>query len=384
MSYVRFDINLNSGLPSQRNRMFVKGDKVLPYKPYRKEISLPLSNNALIDVGKEIKLNRTDNFIFDYDLNELFTTSATLGSHLNFNSSTSAQVYQMYDDLVTAHPSHITKQVLGNDALGNPIALYKFKAPQPSTSQPTKTPKIFITTGVHGMEHVSVLTAYLMFEQIMTNWRSNKMLEVLRNNVEFLIIPVVNPTGYNKFTRKNDNGVDLNRNWPVGFGWQSADPSSPYYGGAAPIDQLESQYIVKVFDENPDISAMYDFHTFNGTSAASNPNLIWVAAYDGLPYVEHMAQKLARTMTNHWREKFSWIPASETWFAGYSDTTIKGATVSYYAAFERGIPFTSIFEVGGRWWIDPTGVPYDLNHKQSCLEALVNFITINLNELKRI
>lgn len=381
--FVRFNINLNTGLPSQRNRMFVKGDKVLSYTPARNEFSITPTHTVLKTIGSEVKLSRADNFIFDYELNELFTTSATLGSHLNFNSSTSAQVYQMYDDLMTAHPNHITKQVLGDDVWGNPIALYRFKAPQPTTSQHTKMPKVFLTTGVHGMEHVAVLTAYLMFEQMMNNWRSSNLLEVLRNNVEFLIIPVVNPSGYNKYTRKNDNGVDINRNFPDGFGWQSTDPASAYYGGAAPLDQLESQYIVRVFDENPDIDVMYDFHNFNGVSAESNPNLIWIAGYTEGQYVEHMTQSLVRKLTNHWRDKFTWIPQSETWFAGFSNTT-EGAMVKDYAVHSRGIPFTATFEVGGRWWIDPTGVPYDLNHKQSCLEALVNFITINLNELKRI
>lgn len=383
VAYVRFSINLNSGQPNERERMFVEGDSVLPYKPYRTESLLPLAPEALKEVGSEVRLNRSDNFIFDYDLNELFTTSATLGSYLNFNGSTSAQVYQMYDDLVTAHPNHITKQNLGNDAWGNPIALYRFKAPQPVTAQGTKTPKVFLTTGVHGMEHVAVLTAYLMFEQMMNNWKSSKLLEVLRNNVEFLIIPVCNPSGYNKYTRKNDNGVDLNRNFPDGFGWQSTDPSSPYYGGASPLDQLESQYIVRIFNENPDIDVMYDFHNFNGTSAASHPHLVWIPAYTGAQYVEHMTQSVVRKLTNYWRNKFTWIPQSETWFAGYSDAT-EGAMIKDYAAKTRGIPFTATFEVGGKWWIDPTGVPYDLNHKQSCLEALVNFMLINLNELKRI
>lgn len=381
--FVRFNINLNTGLPSQRNRMFVEGDKVLPYAPARNEFSIAPTPAVLKTIGSEVKLSRADNYIFDYDLNELFTTSATLGSHLNFNSSTSAQVYQMYDDLMTAHPNHITKQALGDDAWGNPIALYRFKAPQPVTAQRTKMAKVFLTTGVHGMEHVAVLTAYLMFEQMMNNWKSNNLLEVLRNNVEFLIIPVCNPSGYNKYARKNDNGVDINRNFPDGFGWQSTDPASAYYGGAAPLDQLESQYIARVFEENLDIDIMYDFHNFNGTSAEVHPHLIWIAAYKGAQYVEHMTQSLVRKLTNHWRDKFTWIPQSETWFAGFSNTT-EGAMVKDYAAHSRGIPFTATFETGGKWWIDPTGVPYDLNHKQSCLEALVNFMLINLNELKRI
>lgn len=384
VSYVRFNINMaNTGLPSDSFRMFVKGNKLLPYVKYGNELSIPPSSDFTKDLSANLKLRRQDNYIFDYDLNELFTTSATLGSYLNFNSSTSAQVYQMYDDLMAAHPSHITKQNLGNDAWGNPIALYRFKAPQPVTAQRTKMAKVFLTTGVHGMEHVAVLTAYSMFEQILNNWKSSKLLEVLRNNVEFLIIPVCNPSGYNKYTRKNNNGVDINRNFPNGFGWQSTDPASEYYGGASPLDQLESQYIARVFEENLDIDIMYDFHNFNGNSAAAHPHLVWIAAYKGAQYVEHMTQSLVRKLTNHWRDKFTWIPQSETWFAGFSDAT-EGGMIKDYAVHSRGIPFTATFEVGGKWWIDPTGVPYDLNHKQSCLEALVNFMLINLNELKRI
>lgn len=376
VSYIRF--NINAGLPSQRNRMFNKGSTALPYVQGRVELSgVALAEDVLEQVAKELQLDPADNVMLDLPVDAVYSTDQTWPFITDFRNVTSAQVYQMFDTLMSDHPDYITKQNLGNDAWGNPIAVYKFTPVKPSATAKTRYPKVFITCGTHGMEHTPPMATYLMLYEMCKNWQSNPLLEALRFNVDFLILPVVNPSGWNKYSRVNDNGVDINRNFPEG--WTLQGEGTALYSGPSPLSELESQYVKKVFDENLNIDIMYDYHNFNGLPGWEH--VIWVPTGSGA-YVEHMCQMLVGRMTRKWRKEYSFIPTSETWFAGYSDTT-HGAMIQDHAR-ERGIKFSATFETAGKIWLDPEGGLYNTPHKKMCVEALVNWILINLNELKRI
>lgn len=93
------------------------------------------------------------------------------------------------------------------------------------------------------------------------------------------IIPSANPDGFERILRrwqhgniaagrKNANGVDLNRNWPVGFGEGkggffdgSTNRLSPYFRGETPISEPESQTLAKLVREK-NIRACLSLHSF--------------------------------------------------------------------------------------------------------------------------
>ena len=55
----------------------------------------------------------------------------------------------------------------------------------------------------------------------------------------------INPDGHALHTRKNAHGVDLNRNFPVG--WSGAEPpSSGYYAGPHPFSEPESRALKRL------------------------------------------------------------------------------------------------------------------------------------------
>lgn len=375
VAYLRF--NMAGGLPTEHNRMFNKGDTALPYEPYYGDqlTGLTLADDVLQQISDEVVVSNKDNFIFDTPIDGTFNTDQVWTQYLDFDSRKSAEIYTMYDTLVAQHPDYITKQSLGNDSIGNEIAAYKFKPARAVATNPKRSPIIYLVCGTHGGENVPPLATYLMMEQICNNWRSDKLLEALRFNVDFIIIPVSNPSGRNSGMRKNANGVDISRSFPEGFGWQSTDPESPYYGGEEPLQELESQYISQIFDENPNIDICYDFHNFGGTG---RDYYIWLPTSAG-EKVQHMGQVLMQKMGRKWQAEFEWLPQRHDWFAGFVGDTA-GAMVQDHAK-AKGVKFTATFEIARDWQLTTTLARYDQTHCKTMVEAITNWLLINLRNL---
>ncbi|MGO2672665.1 MAG: M14 family zinc carboxypeptidase [Psychrobacter celer] len=374
VAYLRF--NISGGLPTQHNRMFNKGEAALPYEPYYTQLTgLTLADDLLQQINDEVVVSDKDKFIFDTSIDGTFNTDQVWTQYADFDSRKSAAVYAMYDALAAQHPDYITKQVMGNDSIGNQIAAYKFKPARAVATNPKRSPIIYLVCGTHGGENVPPLATYLMMEQVCNNWQSDKLLEALRFNVDFIIIPVSNPSGRDLGTRKNINGVDINRSFPEGFGWQTTDPESPYYGGAVPMQELESQYISQILTENPNIDICYDFHNFGGTG---RDYYIWIPTNGG-EKVQHMGQVLMQQMGRKWQAEFDWLPQRHDWFAGFVDSTA-GAMVQDHAR-AKGVKFTGTFEIGRDWQLTATLARYDQTHCKTMVEAIVNWLLINLRNL---
>lgn len=101
------------------------------------------------------------------------------------------------------------------------------------------------------------------------------------NNLDFFIIPVFNPDGY-EYTWNNDRlwrktrqqtihprcfGIDLDHSFD--FKWNDNDkPCSPYYSGQSPFESLESKALndylfdKKHNDENFKLHGFIDFHSY--------------------------------------------------------------------------------------------------------------------------
>ncbi|MCD8024665.1 MAG: hypothetical protein LUE64_03945 [Candidatus Gastranaerophilales bacterium] len=49
-------------------------------------------------------------------------------------------------------------------------------------------------------------------------------------------------------TRKNKNGVDLNRNFPTG-NWRKTDKNDDYYGGEEPASEYETKFLINILEK---------------------------------------------------------------------------------------------------------------------------------------
>jgi len=113
---------------------------------------------------------------------------------------------------------------------------------------------------------------------LLSNYGTNPQVTKYLDEVEFTIVPMVNPDGYeyswttNRLWRKNRKrnndgsyGVDLNRNWNDHWGGagSSSDPRSDIYHGTGPFSEPESKSSSSYLGGLSNVLAAIDFHSYS-------------------------------------------------------------------------------------------------------------------------
>lgn len=146
-------------------------------------------------------------------------------------------------------------------------------------------PVVVINAGIHAREWLGVAALIHAMEDLFVGYANGDAAAVaLLSKVRFLIIPVLNPDGYeftwsdDRWWRKNRQhndgscrGIDLNRNGA--HAWDSCeapcvvetDPCGPYesYRGEHPLQAPEVIALANIFDQVPWIQGYVDVHTFS-------------------------------------------------------------------------------------------------------------------------
>ena len=150
-------------------------------------------------------------------------------------------------------------------------------------------PAFFFNGGQHAREWVSPATMMYLADWLVSSYGTDDIATRLIDDVEWFILPVMNPDGYvwtwtdNRMWRKNrrDNGddtvgVDLNRNW--GYEWggngSSGNPSSSTYRGPEPFSEPETQAMRDFILAHPNIVAYIDYHSYSEL-------ILWPWGYTG-------------------------------------------------------------------------------------------------------
>lgn len=96
--------------------------------------------------------------------------------------------------------------------------------------------------GFHGDEPNSVTLAHRLLDLV-------DSAKIQREGAPWIIMPVVNPDGYERRRRCNHNGVDINRNFPT-RDWQLTKRRSRMFGGQSPASEPETQTVVKLIERH--------------------------------------------------------------------------------------------------------------------------------------
>ncbi len=124
-------------------------------------------------------------------------------------------------------------------------------------------------------------------------------------------MPIVNPDGYERRTRRNARKVDINRNFPT-KNWEVGNPRSRMFGGLKPASEPETRAVIRLIEKyRPD--AIVTIHSINRNQFCNN--------FDG------PGRKLARLLS-----KYNKYPVTST--IGYPTPGSFGT----WAGVEQGIP----------------------------------------------
>lgn len=244
-------------------------------------------------------------------------------------------VYGIYDDLVARYPDYITKTELATDESGIPIFRYDFK-PHTSTTWTRSIPKIVVTSGVHGHEVSSTYAAATFFRELVDKWKEKEMLRMLRWNIHFVVVPLVNPWGLENATRKNSNGVDLNRNFPTGWAYNS-DTTSQNYAGESPLSEIGSQIMNNIIANETGVLMSIDSHNFGDESLTGSA--FYMGTVSDKMLVESAGQYILSHLNNYFTIPLGTVPSF------YVEDAPQGSLVNEWGA--KGILLETKHMVNG-------------------------------------
>ncbi|XP_076621557.1 carboxypeptidase B isoform X1 [Colletes latitarsis] len=176
-----------------------------------------------------------------------------------------------YLDYVTKAHSDVASLInIGTSYEGRQMRVLRL-----STGGKTK-PAVFIDAGIHAREWIAPVTSLYIVEQLVASQNRH-----LLRNVDWYILPVLNPDGYefthakstNRLWRKTRSmnsgsscrGVDGNRNYDME--WMtigaSSSPCSDTYAGPKPFSEVENQRLRDfVLARKQQIKAYITFHSY--------------------------------------------------------------------------------------------------------------------------
>lgn len=231
-------------------------------------------------------------------------------------SETGAQWYDNYkslaqynarmDEMLSDHPTLASPISIGTTHEGREIRGLRITGN--GSSHVAKKAVVFHGL-IHAREWIAGMTTMYAADNLLDGYATDLRVQNVMDNVEFFVVPVLNPDGYeysrtvNRNWRKNRRpngggsfGVDLNRNfdfnWGAGFGGSSGNVNSEVYRGPAPFSELESQALRDLFLDNQQIVSHIDFHSYGQIIAGP-----WGYTLDNPPLVE-MLDRQAGIMAN--------------------------------------------------------------------------------------
>jgi carboxypeptidase T len=187
------------------------------------------------------------------------------------------EVNAYIDELVDLRPDLVEKLHVGTSHEGRSIYGMRIAG----VDGPQERPAVLYNGCQHAREWVSVMVPMYIADRLVRDYDTSPEIKSIMDQVEFFIIPIVNPDGYeftyasggNRMWRKNRRfnslssyGVDLNRNWDIdwnGGNSTSTNPNSDIYVGPAPMSEPETQALAQFVLDRPQIAAVIDFHSYS-------------------------------------------------------------------------------------------------------------------------
>ncbi|EJD74733.1 carboxypeptidase A1 [Loa loa] len=202
------------------------------------------------------------------------------------------EILNYLDQLSAAYPDRTQVRSIGVTHEGRQLKLIKIGKPRHFQKA-----GIWIDGGIHAREWVSPSTVLYMIDQLVTKYDVDPQIQRLVDELDWFIVPLLNPDGY-EYTRSSTNpevrlwrknrspltcrishngifshpqqkccqGVDLNRNydWQYGMEGSSNDPCSEIYQGPSAFSEPETRAVYRFIAERRHIIKTFlTFHSYS-------------------------------------------------------------------------------------------------------------------------
>ncbi len=187
------------------------------------------------------------------------------------------QQYKSYDETIAFlkecvknYPNLIATETIGTTWEGRDIVLATVTL---GVENADLKPALLYTGTIHAREWIGNELGIAFIEHILRNYQNDPKIRVALTKNTLYMVPCLNPDGFEysrthfSFWRKNRRnnkdgtyGVDLNRNFSVGF-TKIKDTSSNVYGGPEPFSEPETRAIKAFVDNHPNITIALDYHS---------------------------------------------------------------------------------------------------------------------------
>ena len=215
-------------------------------------------NTQYKDIANEIK-----NLNYNYDLS--FTEVPTQPSYNDeYLSWTSEDFFaKFYDGFVENSNDNykVIKTLLGKDT-SNTYNIYKYVF-EPKNYEQT----IILTSGMHGYEETAPIAVARLMHHVVNNNQNMDIYKYLKNKVRIVVIPLVNPWGFNQNPRKYGTVTGVNPSRNFDYNWDSYASSGSEWDlkGSSAFSEKETQYMRDTYLlYKDDISFTLDCHTGRG------------------------------------------------------------------------------------------------------------------------
>jgi len=168
------------------------------------------------------------------------------------------------------YPDLIKIEKIGSTYEGRDIVLAKISN---NVETADEKPAMLFTGSIHAREWIGHELALKFIEYVAQNQTIDPDLEQSLERSSLYMVPCLNPDGYEysrehfSFWRKNRQinpdgtiGVDLNRNFSIGF-VKNSNTSSNVYGGEEPFSEAETRAIKAFVDAHDNITIAFDYHS---------------------------------------------------------------------------------------------------------------------------
>eukprot|EP00732_Lithocolla_globosa_P004926 Lithocolla_globosa_v1_NODE_4774_length_1369_cov_32.773212.p1 type:complete len:412 gc:universal NODE_4774_length_1369_cov_32.773212:1334-99(-) len=182
--------------------------------------------------------------------------------------------YHWYQDMARSHPDVMRfVSSIGLTHEGRSLFAVHITAPNNNNRK-----QIWIQSNIHAREWITSATTSYFSDYLVSQYAAgNSDVVDLLNTVEVIVIPHVNPDGFeytwtsdrmwrkNRLNSGNAYGVDLNRNFDEQWGGvgSSSNPASDTYRGPSAASEPETQAIVDYFLAAPRVVGAIDVHSYS-------------------------------------------------------------------------------------------------------------------------